>query len=317
MVRQELEPADFETDTGLPRFLFGILTVGLATRTIRVTSVRYFATTNTDYWSSRGDDGEVSNPTTFETAGAGNFVEADEGKQLVISGSTATNGQGGNNNGRFLIATVVDDQTLTLVGPSHGALRVETATPKRLFVDEQHAFKFPDDLGKKIVVSGSSLGNNGTYTIDKLLHPDALTDLQSDATQLAQRTTVAEIVTGAFVSEVDLTWHLLPDFTSESGLNWELSDAGSLADDAVTLRQALPISGGGFTPVVDVAVSRVLSAQILEDETIGNEVIATSPEVLYEYYPFYLADVLSVVRLFVDELTVGGVIPEFDTLSGS
>ncbi len=308
-MKQELELAEFETDGDEPKFVFGARAAAVGA--VRFTAVRYHSETETDFWNDRDTDGIVAtaDPVNLESSSA-TFIAGDVGKELVISGSAISNAQGGNNNGRFLIATVIDPNEVTLVGPSHDGLSVETATPLRLFAPAGHPFVFPDDLGKKIVISDSGLGNDGTYVIDKLLNEDTLDDLEDDASQLRTTTTVAEVVGATFVSELDLTWHLLPVFETETLLAWELSDAGSMAGTALTLRRAVP----DFGLIVEVQTSQVQSAQLLEDATIDNEVIATDPEILYEYYPFYLADALGIVRLFLSQLTAAGIIPDFELL---
>ncbi len=100
-------------------------------------------------------------------------------------------------------------------------------------------------------------------------------------------------------------------FEDESSIDWELSDAGTIDGTTLTLPDPLPISESGYERVLEIFQTKVLSAQILEDTTVANSVIQTLPTVLYDRYPFYLADPLGLARTFLDELTVAGVIADY------
>ena len=79
----------------------------------------------------------------------------------------------------------------------------------------------------------------------------------------------------------------------------------------MTLRQALPLTSSQAYRVLEVIYSQVLSAQVLLNTLVTNQVIQTSPNLLFSYYPFYLADPLGYVRAYLSILTAAGVIPEF------
>jgi hypothetical protein len=312
---QTLARSSFTASVTLPSFSFGAYPNGTATTgaQVRFSSMRCWAKTTTDYWPRRGLAASVqtTDPDRINTGAADTFGLTSEGKQVRVSGSAITNAQGGNNNGRFFVKTVLSDTIAVLEGRPQKSLSTSIANPTRI-VTAEHSFKFPQDLGKKVTISGSALGNDGTYVISALLDDLSLVDLSTYSTVNEVWTNVAELVGAAFQTESDLDWQLDPNFQLEAGLDWEVSDAGEFASDIITLPAAMPYAATtGFPVVVDLFATEVLSAQVLVDNTLTNEVIATTPSVLYEYYPFYLSDPLGVVRVFLDELTAAGVIPEY------
>jgi len=264
-----------------------------------------------DYWSAREDGtGTVNsgNPDRFTLSGSPYvFGGSDVGKGLRISGSTVSNPQGGNNNGDFVIDAVVGPAIVDLVGAVKDGASVSTANPTRITVDEPNVFNFPDDLGKQIVISGSTSGNNGTYVISKLLQPGTYADFDADFdTPMKEKTNICEVTAATFTTETGLNWQLNPVFVTESGLDWVQADAGTLSGAQLTFRQSLWAKG----LTLEIAVSDVLTGQLLTDIDVGNLVIDPGPPVLYEWYPFYLADPVGAIAAYIDTITVAGVIPE-------
>lgn len=287
------------------------ITAGTPNPQWKIRQLALWAHTSTDYWSSRGINGllAASNPTRIDVNIVGHFGSGDIGKRLRTFGSVLTNSQGGNNNGIWKVDTIVNDEIVTLIGEDKTSARV-VATQRIIIENDNRAFTFPDDLGKKIIIENSTLGNDGTYIIDKLFQVGTLTDFESFDSIIEERTNICEVVSASFVAESDLEWHLEPDFINETNMPWEMSDAGSISGTTLTLRQALPITTGGYTRVLAVRFSRVLSSQILFESEILNAVIDEGPPVLYSYYPFYLFDPLAAVRGYLDAITAAGVIAE-------
>lgn len=310
---QELDYAAFASIAGAdPRFLVGSFSSPLSGMRCRIKHLASYSRTPTDYWASRGSSGAVAgaNPAQLDVNIPGHFVAGDASRTVVTRDSQAVNARGGSNNGVWEIGSVDSDEVVTLVGPTRGNVTVEAAFPKRIeVVGELETFLFPDDLGKKLVIEGSVLGNNGTYIIDKLFQLGTLVDLESFDTLIPERTNICEVVAASFVTEAGLSWHLEPDFVDETGLAWELSDAGSRAGTTLTLRQPLPPVAAGAR-VVETVVSEVLSAQVLGESRTLNRVLQESPP-RYELYPFYVGDPLGFVRAYVDKVTAAGVIPDF------
>lgn len=301
---ERLTYTDFDTDAGTSEVFFGDFAgINPPYNYIALRNVNWYCTTPVEYNVLRNNNGSeaAANPTRFTLASPA-FVSGDVGKSVLLSGRTATNAQGGTNNGRYVIATYIDASNVTLDGLNGDEAIINGAFPQRITMQREDAFVYPDDLGKQIIISGSSLGNNGTYTIGALLEPGTLTDLDDYDTQIETKTNICEITSGTLVSETELDWQLKPVFVTDSG-DYVMSDATTFAGTTVTLRQALP-----YVETLATLATQVLSAQLLEDiqvrNTFGTE---------YDYWPFYLTDPLAVARAYLDDVTAAGVIPEYLT----
>ena len=296
---------------------WGLRGVPLAGGKVRVKQIGFEIKTITDYWSAHGTAGVVAavNPTRFDDNVA-LMIAGDVGKYLTIRGSGITNPAGGNNNGHYLVDSYVGPGVVELVGPVKPGVTLELGSPKRITLADPEGFTYPDDLGKKIVISGSSLGNNGTYTIEKLWifqSPATWKDLDTYNTgdQVTVKTNICTVLeVDPFVSEVGLSYQLKPVFANEGSLDWELSDASSFSGTTLDLRNGLWANG----LIMEIRYSNVLTAQLLADNQVDNVIIATGPPVLYEYYPFYLQDILGLIRAYIDAITAAGVIPEFEII---
>ena len=293
---------------------FGVEPIS-GTRKIHVKHIGMDFHTPKDYWSDENTGGEgfdSPNETKFDSGITNYFQVPDIGKRLDIWGSSAVNPFGGNNNGSWLIDSIVPGTTsdaVLLAGETHTGAEVESANPTRITVDAQDAFTFPDDLGKKITLSGSALGNDGTYVITKLLKEGTFEDLAADFdTELSQKTTVCECAAAALTSETSLEWNLTPNMVAETSLNWRLSDAGVLSGLALTLRDSLWVNG----LIMGIRFTDVLSSQVLENTSVVNTLIQDDPTVLYEFYPFYVNDPMGLIQAYLTTITAAGVIPEFE-----
>jgi len=223
-------------------------------------------------------------------------------------GSAVTNGQGGNNDGIWEIQTVNGNTSVEVQGKINAAgATVEAINPTRIEVDpDGQQFRYPDDLGKVVVISGSSQGNDGSYVISDLFDPYTLVNLASFDTPIPQTTNICEVTAATFVTETGLDWRLNPSFVDETPIETESSDAGSFIGTTLTLREAVP-----HPTVLQVAYSQVLSALVLLNFSVKNGIVQTIPTVLWEYYPFYLSDPLGYIRAYLDDITAAGVIPEY------
>jgi len=304
-----------------PRCIFGCNDTVSSGARARVKQVSYYAHTHTDYWAARGITGAVltAAATNFDTNSL-DMIAGDVGKTFVITGSAVTNPEGGNNNGRWKVATYVDTDNVTLEGTTEDDAVLESASPVRVTVPTTGLqFQYPDDLGKEITISGSAASNDGTYVISKLLDPGTFADLDDGWSPVPAKTNVCEVKNTtppggvpSFTTEVGLSWKLGPVFINESNLSWELSDAGVSAPDEITLRQDTPIPiVGGFDPLLmRLTFSKMLSAQLLKDASIANVLLTASP-LVFQYYPAYISDPLGFVRIYLDDVTAAGVIPDY------
>lgn len=282
---------------------------------LRVKQISVWAKDDTDFASARGVAGVLANPGTFQTGGY-LFQADDAGKSVLIEKSAVVNGSGGNNNGRWVVQPGATGlATCTLDGSVLSGAVVPGATATRITLPVAGPkFHFPDDLGRTITLSGSGLGNNGTWVIGQLLDPVTLADLNTGATPIAAQTNVCEVVGASLVPEAGLTWQLHPDFTSESGIAWQLPNSIDVTGQLLALRMALPTMDPGMLQVLAINYSAVLSAQVLPDEGVTNAIIQEVPELWFGYYPLYIADPMGFVRTYLSEITAAGVIPDFQII---
>ncbi len=296
------------------RFVFGANDSALSGMVGRVKQVGFFARTPLDFWASRGTDGEAfpgaTTDKTFDDATASDFLAGDVGKRLRILNGTTLNPESGTNNGIYEVDTFSSASRVTLRGQDRSGAFVQTGTPTTFFANDTQAFQFPDDLGKEIVITGSA-NNDGTFVItDMISESDGTTSLLTGFdSQIPEKTGIVKASSATFVTETGLAWRADPVFVNETGLDWELSDTGTEAAGVLTLRQAMPALSGAQTRILRAGYTDVLSAQLLEDNTIQNLFVGPGLQD-YSRYPFYLSDPLGVVRSYLDIITVAGVIPE-------
>lgn len=171
--------ADFTTVVSEHNIQFGSISDAVTAQQARVKQVGYYIHTATDYWGSQGSEADVATANPTRVSGITSIALADpgdEGKRFVIKNSGITNAYGGNNNGVFEIDSLVSADAAELKGEDQTGATLQSANPLRIMVSgDGQKFKFPDDLGKTLVISGSSQGNDGSYTIKKLI--DDLTDV--------------------------------------------------------------------------------------------------------------------------------------------
>jgi len=224
---------------------------------------------------------------------AGNpFVAGDDGKYVRVYSDD------GENDGLWLAAYVAAG-TVTLDGVEMERARVFTpdpATPSESFLILEEPWFRPKDAAKSVVISGSGLGNDGTYPATGWVSE---LSLQVDASALA----------AGFAAESLLTWKFDPSFVNEASVSYEVIDAGTVAAKTLTVHASEPGWPNAAQPVV-VDYTAVLSAQLMRNESVENEGSGGSaPNV---FYPFYLWDVEQGIRDLMDEVTAAGVIPEFE-----
>ncbi|MFA4944429.1 MAG: hypothetical protein WC789_06985 [Lentisphaeria bacterium] len=276
-----------------------------------------------DYWAQQWLGAPGAAPTQFDDAllllGAGQV-----GKTIVLRNSWAVNAQGGNNNFVGRVASEVIPGSVLLEGRLHAeGATVDSAAPTRVTVDDHEAFTYPDDLGKTLVISGSALGNDGSYTIVALLEEGTLVDLATYGTQYpaglnynprdARRTGVAVVAAAAFTSEPDLDWRMDPAFVVEPlvgmavhAVSYECSDCGVEAAGVLTLPIAVQT---GSVPGILMVVheGQVKSAQLLPGVKTENDPMGT-------YWPFYLSDLIGFLDAYLYPLLAAGIIPRFEAM---
>jgi hypothetical protein len=222
----------------------------------------------------------------------------------------------------------VDANTATLIGPTRRGATFRRGYPNYVFIrGDDFALNWPDAKGHQFeILTGP---NAGVHTIVNLRDPETLADfdLLPNGSQKAMVTGAAGLLAaGNEISEnhstyvVELnnstafegdddeaTWRIVPVFPTDVGpIVAEIVDASSHAGVNLTLRQALPLGiSGGWTPLVSVEYTRVLSGQI-QDETdrLAND----------DFWPAFLFDAFGLLRQVIEEITAAGVWADFDSL---
>jgi len=303
-----LDPSSFPTGSGV-NLSFGNFVVGAGTPIIRMKHVTWAATDPSEYWHLPiAGQTAVAQPTRFAAISpATPFVAGDVGKAFQIEGGTSINPQGGSIKGRYIVDAVISTSVISVRGAAGSTGVVDSTNPTRVVVEGDQTFRYPEDLGKTITIAGSTLGNDGTYVITKLIELGTLVDFASYQTPgVTGWTSICECASAAFTSETDLDWSILPVFTNDLPAIAGLSDKGTVAGSTATLARDLP----GATLVVAVRASRVVTGQLLRDAMVQNYKTNDSP-LRYLYYPIYLSDPMGFIRQYLNQLTAAGVIPEF------
>lgn len=243
-----------------------------------------------NWWNLFSQTGALSVSDSDLDDGSNPFMAGDEGRYIRVYDPV------NNENDGLWLASYVGAGTVTLDGVPLERARVLTPDPSKpeesLVILEEDWFR-PNDVGKEINISGSGLGNDGDYPV---VAWGSSIFVVVDASVLAS----------GFVAESLLTWKFNPDFVTAASVNYEIIDAGSVAGETLTARQAWPTSGQEVT----VDYTAVLSAQLMRNETIENEGSGgAEPNI---FYPFYLWDVEQSIRDLMDAVTAAGVIPEFE-----
>jgi len=306
----------FTVSTALHRIIFGVLgSPPIIGCSFDIKQLGINIKNYKDYWYSEYDNAGSTNslsPTVFTITGGHSFLSTDVGKCFQVKNSSITNMYGGNNNVKGKIENVIATNSIKLspLEYNRGIVGVDNNNNIFKLGDGSTKFVYPDDLGKKIEISNSNLGNNGTYTIIDLLVEGFLEDngiiksIDTYNTNNIEYTDTA-VLNATLIPEENLEFKILISFETESNLSFIHSDSGSKVDNVLTLRSSLWKNN----LLMQVGISNVLSAQLLQDYLVRNHVISVSP-LLYEYYPFYLSDVFGSIEEFLKDLTIAGVIPK-------
>jgi hypothetical protein len=253
--------------------------------TVEWDNVRTVSKTPRNYWNIGRDDGSLALASAILTSAAGLFVSGDTGKVV------RTYGMADNRNYGLWAATYTSATQLTLSAIQRTGATVsgQTTGSTVATVTLDNPLFLPEDVGKSVTISGSGLGNDGTYTVLSWVN--------------ARQITVNNA--GGFTDETGLTWEMDVAFQNESNMRWELVDTGTFVTTALTLRDALPLAN---TPA-RVHYTAVLSAQTLTNEFVRNEGSGgAEPNI---FYPLYLFDVDLETRAIFDDVTAAGVIPRY------
>lgn len=269
-------PADANTDAS-----FGYLDQAAAQNwDVEWDNVHFRSSGTRNYWNLARDDGVLAgSPSDVMSSASALFTTPADDSGLIWL--EAVNNE---NWGLWASAYTAANQ-LTLSGiPRVEGIRVYTSGAQMIeltdpLLHERH-------VGKDIIITGSSLGNNRTVTLLQIFDP-----LHGEVSN-----------PGAdFIDEDELDWEFDTEFVAESNIPWELVETGTNVGAALTLRETLhhPVN-------LEIDYTKVLSAELLRNEFVQN--LGTAPDL---YYPFYLLDVDEGIKTLIELITAAGVIPRF------
>lgn len=250
--------------------------------------VKTYHKTDRNYWNLSKADGAFGG--INDVLNGSGFVSGDVGKRVRVrtvgSGGSAAN----RNVGLWQVGSYVSGTQVILDGILHSGIASVSTVGGEHFITLDEPWFISYDVGKQIDISGSILGNNGARTVQEYITPWKV-----------------RVDGSAFVSELELNYQFHPNvFVTASNVWYELIDAGSNADTALTVRESFPASDS----IVHIGYTSVLSAQILKNTFITNEGSGGSEDNIY--YPFYVFDVDSSTQELLTAITAAGVIPEYE-----
>lgn len=296
-------------------FRFGCTGVAAAA-VAEVRAIAWYGHTPVDYWAARATAADVTAAPDRDVGSLGGIVQVgDVGRVLWVRGGNARNPGGGNANGEWEIEARVDASTATVIGRTRDGATFRRGYGSMIFLPEDLALPFPDALGHSIeILTGPE---TGVYPITRMLGDDFEdlavapdSELESDLGEAASRgTSVVIEVSGApaggfTATDGEYQWRVVPVFAADTGLLAEISDAGTLAGQTLTLRQALPITSP--LPVLEVSYSTLDSAHT-EAESARND--SSTP-----LTPFYLYDVWGLSREVIEGAVAEGIKVDLDSL---
>lgn len=262
-----------------------------------------------DYWGSyyvNTGSTDAAFPSAFTVSGSHTFSIYDTGKNIKIINADSENSYGGNNNGEYLISSVLSPISVSLSGINRKDGNIEVINDEYAIITSDFKFTYPYDLGKKIEIINSPL-NNGVYTIIKILEEGTFNDLGDYATKKVEYSSIA-ILSSVLIPEINISYSILPNFLTDTSLGFYQSDTGIQNNEILTLRSSLWQNN----LVMEINGSVNLSAQLLENNLIDNALQQSNP-IIYSYYPFYLSYTLEDLLYFLYDFTIAGVIPRLGT----
>jgi hypothetical protein len=195
-------------------------------------------------------------------ASAALFLLTDEGRFVVIDGTE-----------HWVVLEFVSTSELRLGWQTYTDATLDSASPDEIEIT-QPRFQ-PWMVGHAVVISGSTAGNDGTFTIAEILSPFK-----------------ARLTAAAFAIETDVTWTVIPQFGTAGGLTGTFLRATAVGNTIT-----LPVTPGASPVAVLVDYTHVLSAQALLNQVKdGND-----------QFPFYLHDDTAIAQFILDLITAAGV----------
>jgi len=272
------EPAaSFAAAPGVFTVAFGHTSVGLLNDwTVFWDNLRVYVHNTRNWWNLHREDGATAAGGDTIVSASAPFVAGDVGRLLKIddydiSGSLV--------HGLWEIVAFLAANEVRLDGVLHtGTARFSSLTPTYFYSDDP-VFE-PYNVGKTIIVSGSTAGNDGPHVITSFVGSDTVICAAS-----------------TFVSETGATWKFSAFFSVKAGLIFEVIAAGTAAATLLTWRDALP----GATLPVHAEYTTVDSAQLVKDETVT---IGTRK-------PYWLIGTDEWLQNLIRNIVPAGTVPKF------
>jgi hypothetical protein len=265
------------------------------------------ASTNVDYAGTQRTLG-ASMSASGITDSRGIFVQADAGKLIRVTGGTAKNSYGGNNNGLF-VAGFVSTTQLSLAGQTKkAAAAVVQNTGIITGLSSQPPFTYPDDLGRKVTTYSASGKNNGTYTIVDMLQDGTAASFGAMQTPPTYAKARSLVVGGAsFAGEQGVDYTITPSPVTESNLTYNLSStaATSYANGASTIRPRLPLPLP--TALYSITQSYAYTGQVLDTHLPVVRQATSGTATTFNYSPAYASDPGSYVDVYLQSILAAGV----------
>lgn len=226
----------------------------------------------------------------------------DVGRAIrVISGGGSALSQNQARDSYPILAVDPAAKTVTVGGKDLG--RVDLAQNVLFCSGSESPLTYPDDVGRKVTLSDSLLGNNGTYTISAILDVDGTSTLSRAPGALPVRSPYAVLSPAPPRTETQVSASLAPNFGSAPALVQLVGTWQSVDDTAFSPRSALPFDPAAYT----ATVSHVLSAQVYDDLGAVNYRTSEGPPPRYVIWPLYLTDPTFFVQTYLQDMLAAGV----------
>lgn len=192
----------------------------------------------------------------------------------------------------------VGDRDLGIVNVSSGLMFCSGA---------EQPLTYPDDLGRSVTLAGSSLGNDGTYTISEIYNEDGSAALSRPAGAAEVRSQYAMLSPAPSRSETALSASISPNFGTEQAHvqlvgTWTSPDL-TVAAPTFSPRTPLPFDPAAYK----VTASHVLSSQVYDDLGAVNTCTSEGPPAKYLIWPLYLIDPTFFVQTYLQDMLAAGV----------
>lgn len=268
---------------------------------LAIRSVSLSAIPGRDRWQGEGRNAVAQAPDVVSIAGAA-LAARHVGHRFILRGGTAARGR---NNGVYRVAEVLSATQMRLQGESMADGQLDASGSQLTFLAPSAAFTFPDDVGKRLVVTGP--GGSSTYTIASILEDITGRDLSTCLTMPLRVRGSRATLTGSANSASGLSWRLNPAMVAESSLAYVLSDAGSVsvAADGQTLLTYQPLPSSAVTYILPRR--HVLGGIVRAKTSAFNRPYTLGPPIRLQINPLYAHAPLDALQAYLPTASASGI----------